>query len=84
MRDLVTADRAGESLVGIALNLVALIVMTPIAIAQARTGRAPGNEVLVAQSRKTWLSNCLSISLLIGLGLNAAFGLWWPIPWWRS
>ena len=80
VRDLVTADKAGESLIGIALNVVALLVMVPVALAQRRTGRALDNEVLVAQAAETWLSNYLSISLLAGLGLNAAFGLWWADP----
>ena len=80
VRDLVTQDKAGESIVGIVLNAVALAVMVPIAIAQRRTGRALGNRVLVAQSDETWISNYLSISLLVGLGLNAAFGLWWADP----
>ncbi|MGH2946919.1 MAG: cation transporter [Solirubrobacteraceae bacterium] len=80
IRDLVTADKAGESIVGIVLNAVALVAMVPVAVAQRRTGRALGNEVLVAQSSETWLSNYLSVSLLIGLGLNATFGLWWADP----
>ena len=80
IRDLVTADKAGESIVGIALNAVALVVMVPVAIAQRGTGHALRNEVLVAQSAETWLSNYLSISLLVGLGLNATFGLWWADP----
>jgi divalent metal cation (Fe/Co/Zn/Cd) transporter len=80
IRDLVAADKAGESIVGIVLNVVALAVMVPVAVAQKRTGRALGNEVLVAQSDETWLSNYLSVSLLVGLGLNAAFGLWWADP----
>ena len=78
--DLISADKAGESIVGIVLNVVALVAMVPVAIAQRRTGRALGNEVLVAQSSETWLSNYLSISLLVGLGLNAAFSLWWADP----
>lgn len=80
VRDLVGQDKAGESIVGIVLNVVALAVMVPVAIAQRRTGRELENEVLVAQSEETWLSNYLSISLLVGLGLNAAFGLWWADP----
>lgn len=80
IRDLVTADKAGDSIIGIVLNVVALAVMTPIALAQKRTGRALGNQTLVAQAQETWLSNYLSISLLVGLGLNAAFGLWWADP----
>ncbi|SEH10452.1 cation transporter [Thermoleophilum album] len=80
VRDLVGQDKAGESIVGIVLNVVALAVMVPVAIAQRRTGRELENQVLVAQSEETWLSNYLSISLLVGLGLNAAFGLWWADP----
>ena len=80
VRDLVAQDKAGESIVGIILSVVALAVMVPVAIAQRRTGRELDNEVLVAQSNETWVSNYLSISLLVGLGLNAAFGLWWADP----
>ena len=80
VRDLIATDKAGESIVGIVLNGVALAVMVPTAVAQRRTGRELGNEVLVAQSKETWLSNYLSISLIVGLGLNALFGLWWADP----
>lgn len=80
LRDLITADKPDESLVGIALNAVALCAMTPVAIAQRRTGRQLDNEALVAQSTETWLSNYLSISLLAGLGANALFAWWWADP----
>ncbi|WP_197417535.1 cation transporter [Mycobacterium sp. GA-2829] len=80
IRDLVTQDKAGESLIGIVLNVVALIVMIPVALTQRRTGRALNNPVLVAQSSETWMSNALSITVLAGLGLNAAVGWWWADP----
>ena len=80
LRDLITSDKAGESLIGIILNLVALTVMVPVALAQGRTGRALRNPVLVAQSKETWLSNYLSITVLAGLALNSAFGWWWADP----
>ncbi len=78
--DLITKDRPDPSIVGIWLNTVALVVMIPVAVIQRRTGKKLGNKVLVAQSSETWLSNYLSISLLFGLGLNAAFGWWWADP----
>lgn len=59
VRDLITADKAGESLIGIILNGVALTVMVPVALAQVRTGRGLDNPVLVAQSKETWLSDYL-------------------------
>lgn len=80
VRDLITQDKAGESLVGIVLNGVALVVMVPVAVIQRRTGQALENPVLVAQSTETWMSNALSISVLGGLGLNAALGWWWADP----
>lgn len=80
VRDLITADKAGESLIGIILNLVALTVMVPVAFAQGRTGRDLGNPVLVAQSKETWLSNYLSITVLAGLALNSTVGWWWADP----
>ena len=80
VRDLVTQDRASESILGIGLNVVALAVMIPVAVVQRRTGRALGSKVLVAQSQETWVSNYLSASLLVGLGVNWLFGWWWADP----
>jgi divalent metal cation (Fe/Co/Zn/Cd) transporter len=79
-RDLLFGEQPDASPVGIALNIVALLVMVPVAVVQRRTGAAMSNEVVVAQSSETWLSNFLSLSLLVGLGLNAVAGLWWADP----
>ena len=79
-RDLITRDEAGDSPLGIALSVAALVAMVPVAIVQRRIGDALDNEVLVSQSRETWLSNYLSIGLLVGLGLNATVGWWWADP----
>ena len=78
--DLIAANEPDASPVGIILAVVATAVMIPVAVAQKRTGQALGNQVLVAQSNETWVSNYLSISLLVGLGLNALFGWWWADP----
>lgn len=80
VRDLLTQDRAGESPPGIVLNVVALLGMTPVAAAPRRTGRALHNPVLMAQSTETWMSNSLSMTVLVGLGLNAVRGWWWADP----
>ena len=45
IRDLITQDKAGESLIGIVLNVVALIVMVPVAVVQRRTGQALDNPL---------------------------------------
>lgn len=80
VKDLITGSEAGVSLIGIGLNIIALFVMVPVALAQGRTGRALENPVLVAQSKETWLSNSLSITVLGGLALNGMLGWWWADP----
>ena len=75
--ELAAGSDAATSPVGIALNVMALAVMVPVAVAQWRVGRQLGNEVLVAEAKETWLSNVLSVNVLAGLGLNAAFGWAW-------
>ena len=80
VRELGAGADAEESIVGIVLNVVALAVMVPVAVAQWRTGRRLRNEVLVAQAKETWLSNALSVNVLVGLGLNAAIGWAWADP----
>ncbi len=78
--DLVLQDKAQPSLIGILINAVALPVMLPTAILQKRIGKATNNKVITAQADETWLSNYLSLSLLVGLGANALFGWWWADP----
>jgi divalent metal cation (Fe/Co/Zn/Cd) transporter len=78
--DLVSHAKPDPSIIGIVLNVIALIVMVPVAMIQRRTGLALDNEVLIAQSQETWISNYLSISLLVGLGANAVVGWWWADP----
>ena len=80
LRELSGGPEAEASPIGIALNVVALAVMVPVATVQWRTGRRLGNDVVIAQAKETWLSNALSVNVLIGLGLNAAFGWAWADP----
>lgn len=73
-------ERPEPSIVGIAMNVVALMVMIPVARMKRRTGEALGSKVLVADSAETRLSNYLSINVLAGLALNAGIGWWWADP----
>lgn len=80
IKDLVTQDKPDESLLGIVLNLVALAVMIPLARMKRDVGERLGNRIVIADSAETRISNYLSVSLLIGLGLNVLFGWWWADP----
>ena len=80
LSDLITQSKAEVSMIGIIWNIIALAVMVPLAIMQKKTGKAMNNKVIIAQADQTWLSNYLSLSLLVGLGVNALFGWWWADP----
>lgn len=79
-RDLAAGTEAGESLVGIALAAVSLLLMPALGVAKRRTGRRLGSRTLVADAAETLLCASLAAVLLIGLGLNALFGWWWADP----
>lgn len=68
------------SLVGIALTVVALVVMPLLARAKLRTAESLGSRALRADSYETITCAWLSATTLGGLILNAALGWWWADP----
>jgi divalent metal cation (Fe/Co/Zn/Cd) transporter len=80
VRDLAIKSEPAESLPGIVLAVVSLLVMPLLALAKRRTGREMGSATLVADSTETLLCSYLSVVLLAGLLLNATLGLWWADP----
>ena len=79
-RRLVTEDRPSESVVGIVLMVLSLIVMPLLARAKLRTARALGSRALRADAHETIVCAWLSFTTLLGLVLNAMFGWWWADP----
>lgn len=69
-----------ESLVGIVLAAVSLVVMPLLARAKRRVAAELGSAALHADSQQTQICAYLSVILLAGLGLNAGFGWWWADP----
>jgi divalent metal cation (Fe/Co/Zn/Cd) transporter len=69
-----------ESLAGIALAALSIIVMPLLARAKRRVAAQIGSAALTADARQTELCMYLSAILLAGLLLNAAFGWWWADP----
>lgn len=80
VRSLAGAGRPEDSLVGIVLAAVSLLVMPVLSYAQRRAGRELGSASAVADSKQTLLCTYLSGVLLAGLLLNALFGWWWADP----
>ena len=80
VRTLAIAARPDESLPGIVLAIVSLVVMPLLARAKRQVGRQMGSRALEADATETMLCVWLSAILLAGLGLNALAGWWWADP----
>ena len=79
-RRLLTGDRTGESVVGIVLTALSLIVMPLLARAKLRVAASLGSRALRADAHETIVCAWLSATTLLGLGLNAMLGWWWADP----
>lgn len=75
--DLVARSEPQESVPGIVLASLSLVVMPVLAIAKRRVGRRMSSRTVVADSAQTMLCSYLSAILLIGLVANATIGWWW-------
>ena len=80
IRSLVTGEAPDASPVGIVLTAVSIVVMLWLAGQKRRTGEALGSRALVADSKQTYACWYLSVTTLVGLGLNAVLGWWWADP----
>ena len=79
-RRLLTGDRPGESVVGIVLTALSLIVMPLLARGKLRLAASLGSRALRADAHETIVCAWLSATTLIGLALNAVLGWWWADP----
>ena len=79
-KGLILKERPEESLLGMILAAVSLVVMPLLASAKRRVADRIDSRALVADSHQTDICAYLSAILLVGLGLNALFGWWWADP----
>lgn len=75
-----TREAPNESILGIVIAVLSLIVMPLLARAKRKIAKALGSNALHADSRQTDLCAYLSAILLAGLVLNATVGWWWADP----
>ena len=66
-----------QSLAGIIIAIISLIVMPALFFLKRRIGRAINSRSLLADSKQSLACMTLSLVLLIGLGLNYLWGVWW-------
>jgi cation diffusion facilitator family transporter len=77
---LVSGDHPQPSVPGIVLAAVSLAVMPLLGWAKLRTAKRLGSRALQAEAEETLACAYLSLTLLVGLVLNAAAGWWWADP----
>ena len=80
IKKLVVQEQPAESLVGILLAIVSLIVMPVLAWQKRKVAAELHSRALAADALETLACSYLSFTLLLGLGLNASWGWWWADP----
>lgn len=80
VKSLILREPPEASYIGIGIATLSLIVMPLLARAKRRVAANINSRAMLADSRQTDLCAYLSAILLVGLVLNALFGLWWADP----
>lgn len=79
-KSLLRREPPDESMIGIAIAALSLVVMPLLVRAKRRVAAAIGSRALAADATQTALCTYLSAILLAGLALNATLGWWWADP----
>lgn len=69
-----------ESLLGIVLALLSLLVMPLLSWGKLRAAKEINSPALRSEAKETIACSILSLILLVGLAANALFGWWWADP----
>ncbi|MDQ6766916.1 MAG: cation transporter [Candidatus Eremiobacteraeota bacterium] len=80
IHNIVGHELAHRSIFGIAVLAASLGVMLWLLRAKREVAARLESDALVADSKQTEFCAYLSAIALVGLGLNALFGLWWADP----
>ena len=80
LSDLVQKHAPERSIPGVALAGAALVVMPLLSRAKRKVGNALSSSAMNADAKQAEFCAYLSAILLLGLLLNALFGLWWADP----
>jgi divalent metal cation (Fe/Co/Zn/Cd) transporter len=78
--DLWVREAPSESLVGLVLAAVSLVVMPLVAIWKLRVAAVLESAALRAEAKETIACSYLSLCLFLGLTANALVGWWWADP----
>ena len=77
---LAAGHHARPSPAGIIWTAVTAVVMFALSAGKARTGKALGNPVLIAEGKVTFIDGLLAAAVLAGILLDTFAGWWWADP----
>lgn len=80
VRKLYVQSKPEPSIPGIVIAVLSLIIMPILYHQKFTTAREIGSRSLLADSKETLACIMLSAALLLGLGMNYIFGIWWADP----
>ncbi len=80
LRKLYSHEHPEPSLFGIIIAVLSVVIMPLLSYSKYRTAKKIRSRSLEADSRQTLVCSLLSVALIIGLGLNYLYGLWWADP----
>ena len=87
--DLINVNKPDSSFYGVILAFVSILIEGPLGYKKLKMGRKLNNPVIIAEAKETLFCLNLSILVILGVGLNFLFGLWYfdliaaifMIPW---
>jgi divalent metal cation (Fe/Co/Zn/Cd) transporter len=77
---LATGNASAASWLGIGLAATDRLLMPVLGRAKQRIGVRLGSHATAGEGKQNILCAYLSLAVLVGLGANALFGLWWADP----
>jgi divalent metal cation (Fe/Co/Zn/Cd) transporter len=73
-------DGVEESVIGIVLAGMSLVIMPLVSWGKVRAAKSIGSDALRSEALETLACSYLSLTLLLGLVANAVAGWWWADP----
>jgi cation diffusion facilitator family transporter len=80
VKKLYLQEHPDQSIAGIIIAILSLVIMPTLFYLKYKTGKSLKSKSLVADSKQTLACVIMSVALLIGLGLNYLYGIWWLDP----
>jgi divalent metal cation (Fe/Co/Zn/Cd) transporter len=79
-RRLLAGNEAEGTWVGVGLAAVSVVLMPYFGYAKKQLGNHLRSSATTGEGIQNMLCGYLSLAILVGLGANALFGLWWADP----